>query len=941
MNNLKKVLALGLALVMLLGMFTVASAAEAKVATDLTDWDSINHQNAVALNVDLGIIKGLPDGSFAPTQNIDRASWAKLAYVAACGDEDADAYLGTVSGLKDVQGNWAESYISFLAANKYISGDTAGNYNPSNNVTVVEACKTMLTIMGYNAKDRGYENDAAWSGKIMSDAKANGLMKNVDAAQTAMQPLTRENAAQIIYNALQARTVEENKTYDQGNQYVQSYNRDVTLGYKVFGLVKLTGVATNCDETGKITFARGLDAVPANPNGVSVKNTGYVNNIVLGSLTDVGQVVDVFVKADAVYDAVNGYYTSVSVTELVSTNVAPSDAEPLKVITDETLFKSDSTRVWDKTTDEYVGVELDKDGNGNTLAPDFYVDGTVISGAQDLKKGEVAKLWDTNEDGRCDTVTILQYKVDEVTGEVRTKTEKNVEKAIIPGVTGGKFVPVSQINGDWKSLTKGDVVLYYTNGQTDGDKMVVGVEKAESITGKVTEVGDKGELTVNGTEYAATGIELAHTESRRTAWSDYDNEYTFYLDKNGGICYDVQNTDEAVAGNVAVVLKSVWIENGAIDANEYLEAKLLFVDGTTEVVRVNKIGTGNIVRNSDGTTSGSITMKTIVADDADNFKRDKQVHVSESVCGMTLNDLTPSDGFFSYRVDANGYYELTNLSQRGNDWGSPKAVNKTNADGIVKKPTFDGVNSANSRTVFVVEKDNGETITYGAYTGHANVPAVTQASIVDGVVIHEIDDNNGKEMGAAKYVYIKASAFADDVPEGFIFLRSASYRENADGNYSMSVVNNKGEEVRMLFSNDAMSLMTGVNAVENRLFAIDTINEGVVETVSQVAEEMDTAGSVHSGALLGIGNGVVTTDCGSFEYDSKTVIVLIDLKENTDTNVAGKYAYDSTSVLTYDQADNVDTDANVYDVVNVSLVEEDDLCNYIYIVRGVVLEQNA
>ena len=79
MNNLKKVLALGLALVMLLGMFTIASAAEAKVATQLSDWDSISHKNAVALNVDLGIIVGKPDGSYAPAENIDRASWAKLA----------------------------------------------------------------------------------------------------------------------------------------------------------------------------------------------------------------------------------------------------------------------------------------------------------------------------------------------------------------------------------------------------------------------------------------------------------------------------------------------------------------------------------------------------------------------------------------------------------------------------------------------------------------------------------------------------------------------------------------------------------------------------------------------------------------------------------------------------------------------------------------------
>lgn len=67
MKNLKKVLALGLALVMILGMFTIASAAETKKsATEFTDWNEVEHKDAVALAVDLGIISGKPDGSFDP-----------------------------------------------------------------------------------------------------------------------------------------------------------------------------------------------------------------------------------------------------------------------------------------------------------------------------------------------------------------------------------------------------------------------------------------------------------------------------------------------------------------------------------------------------------------------------------------------------------------------------------------------------------------------------------------------------------------------------------------------------------------------------------------------------------------------------------------------------------------------------------------------------------
>ena len=200
MKNLKKVLALGLALVMILGMFTIASAAETKKsAADFTDWDKVEHKDAVALAVDLGIINGLPDGSFGPDQTIDRASWAKLVYFTATGDDNADAYLGTATGLKDIAGNWAESYINYLFANKYIAGDGLGNYMPTGTVTVAAGLKTMLTVLGYDADDRGYQNDAAWAGNIMTDAKRNGLMDEIDRSQTRYgQPDPRQRRSDRV-----------------------------------------------------------------------------------------------------------------------------------------------------------------------------------------------------------------------------------------------------------------------------------------------------------------------------------------------------------------------------------------------------------------------------------------------------------------------------------------------------------------------------------------------------------------------------------------------------------------------------------------------------------------------------------------------------------------------------------------------------------------------
>lgn len=192
-----------------------------------SDWDKIAHKDAVALCVELGIINGLPNGSFDPQGLIDRASWAKLVYFASTGNANANAYLGLNVGLKDTQGHWAEAYINYLAASNYVSGNGQGYYMPSDTITVAAGLKTMLTVLGYDANDRGYQNNAAWSGNIMVDARRNGLTDHVDPAQTAMVSLTRENAAQIVYNTLLATT----QTFSNG-----SYTSGDTLIYKVFGV---------------------------------------------------------------------------------------------------------------------------------------------------------------------------------------------------------------------------------------------------------------------------------------------------------------------------------------------------------------------------------------------------------------------------------------------------------------------------------------------------------------------------------------------------------------------------------------------------------------------------------------------------------------------------------------------------------------------------------
>ena len=169
----------------------------------LSDFDQVSHKEAVTALVELGIIKGLPDGRYAPRDHIDRSSWAKLLAEPLnphFGPDDWPYYQEAYTELKDIENNWAESYIKYLYFRDVICGDNFGNYRPIDDITVVEAAKTILVAIGLDADSRGYTNDPLWAENIMADAKDYGLMTGLNVY--TFDSLTRDDAAQMIYNAL-------------------------------------------------------------------------------------------------------------------------------------------------------------------------------------------------------------------------------------------------------------------------------------------------------------------------------------------------------------------------------------------------------------------------------------------------------------------------------------------------------------------------------------------------------------------------------------------------------------------------------------------------------------------------------------------------------------------------------------------------------------------
>lgn len=203
----------------------------AYVERSFTDSDRIEYKEAVGYMVRLGVMSGTDDGSFDPTLCLDRAQIARMATLIMMGGTDRDLGVKEEPSFSDIKGHWAEPYIEFCRDLGVLDGQEDGSFGPDEAVTALELIRVALRMLGYDAdayrlrgKDWSVRTDEL--ARTMAPSLYSGLV-NVGLSV----PVTRDTAAQIFFNALQAtpkRIVPSHNTTDGTItwQYVDSTRED-------------------------------------------------------------------------------------------------------------------------------------------------------------------------------------------------------------------------------------------------------------------------------------------------------------------------------------------------------------------------------------------------------------------------------------------------------------------------------------------------------------------------------------------------------------------------------------------------------------------------------------------------------------------------------------------------------------------------------------------
>lgn len=467
---MKKGIAMIIAVVMLLSAAQASAAGEnTKAAFELQSY---------------GILIPGEDGDFALTREVTRAEFAAMV-VRTLDMEDVAQTMAYEARYRDVpQSEWFAGYVNLLSSLGMVNGAGDGMFQPLDTVSLPEAAKIMISCLGYGA----VANSAGgYPDGFMSYAAQLGLLKNVGAAGT----MTRADAVQLIYNALDVKTMQAAFGVEGAIEYNVSDND--TLRGRFENRVKSTGIVTANFESYLVLPVQGLQK-----DEIVIDDTIYkMNGLEASSL--LGQKVEFYCQEDED----TGKNHLISIRAAKDNEILEVDGEDISSLTETQLQYLQEGR-GNVTEKIQSGAALLR--NGRPLTRPQKEDFNIANGS--------VKLIDNDGDNIYDVVMMEDYeavRVDRVSGDsiyLKDDFGKEKKRSLLLD-ENDKEMTFSICMADGTAVKtedlKADDMLSIASS-VDGQlvRIVVSRDVAE---GTLTEIGEDT-ISIDGTSYKTLETEI-------------------------------------------------------------------------------------------------------------------------------------------------------------------------------------------------------------------------------------------------------------------------------------------------------------------------------------------------------------------------------------------------------------------------------------------------
>ena len=823
MKNLKKVLALVLAVVMIMGVVATASA---KTYTDVKATD--NYADAIDALSSLNILDGFKDGdnySFKADGTFTRAQAAKIVAIVhnaatngAIKGQDAISalYSNAQNPFVDCNSNWALPFINYCRITGLADGMTATTYAPNRELTGVQWLKLMLTTLNFDTAKEGYTG-TGWDVNVLNRANEIGLTAGLAKDWRAIAPIKRGEAAQVLYNALTKYLVEYGQlvknNYDTTGKYYKtafiSNEQVAQSGYTLGGKMGITiKRATDKFRRPGYTWSYGawsafyMDAPIAEYKEAVSACTILKND--MGISESSGKSVALYTK-----DAKGNVIWNKTISYIKNGKIATDDNFSIL-----NYFAVDGRKFDGNGLADFNAITLSHDDDKNCQKTSGKWDRNHFGG-----QGDLTQVFET-EDGyvitvihtflaKVDSVTKTNRRTDHTDGEYSTLNvwmELAEETPDYSYVGGREYLTKTASTTKYDagsmvlvnlSLKKDELTNYATYGN-DAKASIVGV--ADSKTGALTGASDihyGTSVSIDGTKYPGACRFVLGREAAMNI-KNWKTGYTFYFDTYGNV---IGCTDKA-ASTEYVVMDKIW--GVKEDGDFVIKANLYDLSGNA----IEKVTVSAKAGSFKGATEGD-ALKWFYGYKFINETADK-------------NDPNLTNALYNYTVDDKGVYTLTwvgaevftgcegysrfdagenetSYTTQNTKYFQHRA-NRASIDGTADWTNTDSnvlVNLTES-TKFVCKGVDG---TWKTFTGYTALPALT-AQYVD--YIKESADST-----FASIVYLGNVAYAGDKVTGYVTKWSAF---NWSQGYDIITVWVDGEAMQLNLPHKYQNLDEGLKA---------------------------------------------------------------------------------------------------------------------------------